>query len=231
MIPIGDDNVTIRFPLMTYALLAAIAVAWFFVQGAGFDHYVLVSSVCNLGLVPGEITGQAPIGEAVPISPGLACVVDNDPVNPWTPLTSMFLHGGWGHILGNCLFLWVFGNNVEDAMGRLRFLLFYLICGLAAAFAQVVVHPGSAVPMVGASGAISGVMGGYLVLFPHARVRCVWWLFIFITFVRLPAWLMLAIWFGSQFLIPKGAGIAAMAHVGGFVAGLILVKLFARRPR
>src|SRR5687768_6168014 len=112
MIPIGDDNQTIRAPLMTIALLVAIALAWFFVQGTGFNPHALASSVCNLGLVPGEITGRAPLGTAVPIGHGLACVVDNEPLNLWTPLTSMFLHGGWGHLLGNAVFLWVFGNNV-----------------------------------------------------------------------------------------------------------------------
>ncbi len=239
MIPIGDDNHTIRTPLMTMALLAAIALVWFFVQGAGFEPRVLASTVCNLGLVPGEITGRAALGTAVPIGHGLACVVDNDPQNLWTPLTSMFLHGGWGHLLGNAVFLWVFGNNVEDAMGRLRFLLFYLICGLAAAFAQVMINPGSPVPMVGASGAISGVLGGYLVLYPRVQVRLLIVLFIFIQIVRVPAFVVLLIWFAYQVVLglpqlmavdPEvSAGVAVFAHIGGFLAGLLLVRLFARK--
>jgi membrane associated rhomboid family serine protease len=239
MIPIGDDNRTIRTPLMTMALLAAIALVWFFVQGAGFEPRVLASTVCNLGLVPGEITGRAVLGTAVPIGHGLACVVDNDPQNLWTPLTSMFLHGGWGHLLGNAVFLWVFGNNVEDAMGRLRFVLFYLICGLAAAFAQVMINPGSPVPMVGASGAISGVLGGYLVLYPRVQVRLLIVLFIFIQIVRVPAFVVLLIWFAYQVVLglpqlmavdPEvSAGVAVFAHIGGFVAGLLLVRLFARK--
>ena len=239
MIPLGDDNRTIRTPLMTIALLAAIAAVWFLVQDAGFDHRVLASSVCNLGLVAGEITGRAAIGTSVPIADGLACVVDRDPMNFWTPLTSMFLHGGWGHILGNCLFLWVFGNNVEDSMGRFRFLLFYLICGLAAACAQVAVNPASPVPMVGASGAISGVLGGYLVLFPRAQVRLLLVLFIFIQIVRVPAFIVLLLWFAYQVLIslPElmavdpdvSSGVAVFAHIGGFLAGLVLVRLFVRK--
>ena len=202
---------------------------------AGADA-VLAASVCNLGLVPGELTGQAPVGLAVPIGPGLACVVDREPLNILTPLTSMFLHGSWGHLLGNCLFFWVFGNNVEDSMGRLRFLVFYVVCGLAAAAAQVMVNPASPVPMVGASGAISGIMGAYLVLYPRVRVNM---LFLFFL-VPLPAWLVLLWWFGVQVLtgLPQlnsldaegGSGVAVWAHVGGFIAGLVLVKLF-ENPR
>src|SRR5437868_13953440 len=155
---------------MTYIILAAMLLTWIFVQGAGFDQQALAASVCNLGMVPGELTHMAPIGEAVPLGRGMTCVVDNDRINILTPLISMFLHGGWGHILGNALFFWVFGNNIEDSMGKMRFLVFYVLCGLVAAAAQVIVAPTSAVPMVGASGAISGVMGAYLVLYPRVRV-------------------------------------------------------------
>ena len=236
MIPLSDDNPTLRTPLVTYLLLAAIGAAWVRLQGLGLDPTVLAASVCNLGLVPGELTGQAPVGLAVPIGPGLACVVDREPLNILTPLTSMFLHGSWGHLLGNCLFFWVFGNNVEDSMGRLRFLVFYVVCGLAAAAAQVMVNPASPVPMVGASGAISGIMGAYLVLYPRVRVNM---LFLFFL-VPLPAWLVLLWWFGVQVLtgLPQlnsldaegGSGVAVWAHVGGFIAGLVLVKLF-ENPR
>jgi membrane associated rhomboid family serine protease len=181
MIPIGDENPTLRTPIVTYLLLAALLAVWVLVQGAGFDEPRLAATVCNLGLVPGELTGAAPEGTAVPIGPGMACVVDREPINWLTPLFSMFLHGSWMHLLGNALFLWVFGNNVEDSMGRRRFLLFYLVCGLAAAATQVAVGPASPVPMVGASGAISGVLGGYLLLYPRIRIRV---LFIFIIFFR-----------------------------------------------
>lgn len=239
MIPLSDDNPTLRTPIVTYLLLGAIGATWVFVQGAGLDVLTLVSSVCNYGLVPGELTGLAPVGLSVPLGEGLACVVDQDPINRFTPLTSMFLHGSWSHILGNCLFFWVFGNNVEDSMGRLRFLVFYLVCGLAAAAAQVMVSPASPVPMVGASGAISGIMGAYLVLYPRVRVNM---LFIFVIIIRvipLPAWMVLLYWFGLQVLtgLPQlnptsaegGSGVAVWAHVGGFVAGLVLVKLFENR--
>jgi membrane associated rhomboid family serine protease len=239
MIPIGDENPTLRRPVVTYLLLAALLVVWLFVQGAGFDPRALAATVCNLGLVPGEITGAAPVGRAVPIGEGLACVVDREPINLLTPLTSMFLHGGWGHLLGNALFLWVFGNNVEDSMGRVRFLIFYVLCGLAAAAAQVLVSPSSPVPMVGASGAISGVLGGYLLLYPRVRIKVLVILFIFITIVRVPAFLVLLLWIGYQVVLglPQvmaassevSAGVAFWAHIGGFAAGALLVKLFARK--
>lgn len=235
MIPLSDDNPTLRTPLVTYLLLAAIGVVWVRVQGAGLNPLTLVSSVCNLGLVPGELTRLAPEGLAVPLGDGLACVVDREPINTFTPLTSMFLHGSWSHLLGNCLFFWVFGNNVEDSMGRLRFVVFYLVCGLAAAAAQVLVDPASPVPMVGASGAISGIMGAYLVLYPRVRVNMLFLFFI----IPLPAWLVLIWWFGVQVLagLPQlnslqaegGSGVAVWAHVGGFVAGLVLIKVFENR--
>src|SRR5262245_17391438 len=130
MIPISDDNPTTRTPVVTIALLAVLTYVWLFVQGGGLDPQVLAASVCNLVL--GELTHLAHLGESVPIGPSMMCIVDNEPVNKYTPFTSMFLHGGWMHIAGNALFLWVFGNNVEDAMSRIRFVFFYLICGLAA---------------------------------------------------------------------------------------------------
>src|SRR4051812_16384577 len=164
ILPISDENPTMRFPLVTVLLLVAMGAVWILVQGAGLDAHALAQSVCNLGMVPGELTHRARIGTAVPIGAGLACIVDNEPINIYTPITSMFLHGSWSHILGNGLFLWIFGNNVEDSMARFRFLIFSLLCGLAAAAAQVFMNPASPVPVVGASGAISGVLGAYLVL-------------------------------------------------------------------
>jgi membrane associated rhomboid family serine protease len=237
MIPLSDDNPTVRLPVMTILLLAAIATAWVVLQGAGFDVETLAMSVCNLGMVPAELTGAAPLGTSVPLTRTLLCVVDAEPLNWMSPLSSMFLHGSWAHLLGNGLFLWVFGNNVEDVMGRGRFLLFYLLCGLAAAAVHVWMQPGSAVPTVGASGAISGAMGAYLVLFPRVRVRM---LFIFVIFWRvfaMPAWVVLLWWFGLQVLLglpdlaalpDNGGGVAVWAHVGGFVAGALLVGVFER---
>jgi rhomboid family protein len=238
-IPISDDNPTLRRPVMTWALLAATTVVWVVVQGAGLDELRLAASVCNYGLVPGELTGQAQLGFELPIGRGIACVVDNEPINKLTPVTSMFLHGSWAHLLGNALFLWIFGNNIEDSMGSARFLVFYLLCGLAAAGAHVLIDPASPVPTVGASGAISGVLGAYLVLYPRARVNMLFWIVIFIRVIPLPAWVVLIWWFALQVLqgLPQlsplrpeiSGGVAVWAHVGGFVAGVILVKLFENR--
>jgi membrane associated rhomboid family serine protease len=209
---------------------------WVLVQGAGGDEGLLAASVCNLGMVPGELTGLAPLGSGVPIGRDLACVIDNQSINLLTPVLSMFLHGGWMHIIGNAMFLWVFGNNVEDVVGRRRFLAFYLICGLAAAAAHIAVDPRSPVPTVGASGAVSGVMGAYLVLFPKVRVRMLFIFVIILKVIPLPAWLVLLYWFGLQLLsgIPEllspnpemAGGVAFWAHVGGFVAGALLAKVF-----
>lgn len=239
MIPIGDENPTLRTPYMTYALLGLTIGSWLLVQGAGFNEEVLAASICNLGLVPGEVTGQAPVGLGVPLTERLACVVDREQVNVVTPITSMFLHGGWGHLLGNMLFFWVFGNNVEDSMGHMRFLVFYLVCGIIAAIAHVLVAPGSPVPTVGASGAVSGIMGAYLVLYPQVRVRMLFFFLIFFRVIDLRAWLVLIFWFLWQVLsgLPElmsmrpevSGGVAFWAHVGGFVAGVVLIKLFERR--
>lgn len=236
MIPISDDNPVLRTPVVTHALLIANLLAWLLIQHGGLDVVQLATSVCNLGLVPGELTGRAVLGTSVPIGPGMVCVVDAEHVNWLTPLTSMFLHGSWGHILGNCLFLWIFGNNVEDSMGRSRFLVFYLLCGLAAAAAHVASGPASPIPTVGASGAISGVLGAYLVLFPKVHVRILVPIIIFFTVIRVPAFVVLLLWFAFQVIAGLPAlnsvdadvsgGVAVWAHVGGFLAGVVLVRLF-----
>jgi membrane associated rhomboid family serine protease len=236
MIPISDENPTLKTPIMTWLILGAMFAVWFVVQGGGLpgNDVQLVTSICNLGMIPGELTHRVAVGFAVPIADGLACVIDRDPINKFTPLISMFLHGGWGHILGNALFFWVFGNNIEDSMGPVRFLVFYLVCGLIAAATHVLMGPTSPVPTVGASGAISGVLGAYLVLYPKVRVNM---LFIFIVFFKVfafPAWMVLIYWFGVQaasaYLSPMRAdvssGVAVWAHIGGFVAGMLLVKIF-----
>ena len=243
MFPFSDDNPTLRTPVVTYALLLTLLVVFVFVQGGGGfvgpdGAYKLIASVCNFGMVPGELTHRAPLGLHVPMAPGVDCVVDNDAINVWTPLTSMFLHGGWMHLLGNSLYLWVFGNNVEDSMGRGRFLAFYLICGLVAAATHVLLNTGSPVPTVGASGAISGILGGYLVLYPRVRVRTFFPPFFLF---HVPAWAYLIFWFGGQALTgiaslnpmrpDASSGVAVWAHIGGFVTGFVLIKLFEDRGR
>jgi membrane associated rhomboid family serine protease len=230
--PYRDENETVRSPVITLAFIAINAIVWFVVQGAGSTEQLL-ASVCNLGLIPGELTGGARPGAATPLGEGLACVVDPGRA-PEHIFTSMFLHGGWMHLLGNMWFLWLFGNNVEDSMGRGRFIAFYLLSGIGAAAAQILADPDSIVPMVGASGAISGVMGAYVVLYPRARVFTLVPLGFFITSFALPAWVMLGYWMllqvvGGLGAPTEGGGVAFWAHVGGFVAGVVLIKLFARR--
>ncbi len=233
MFPYHDENETQHTPYVTWALVALNVLVWLVVQGAGTTP-ALARSVCNLGLIPGELTGAVPPGTRFPMGEGLVCLTD--PGRQVSHLfTSMFLHGSWLHLLGNMWFLWLFGNNVEDSMGRARFVAFYLVCGLAAALLQVALDPAAAVPMVGASGAISGVMGAYLVLYPRVRVYALLPIGFFLTSITLPAWTMLLYWFAIQLLsgvtVLSGAtagGVAFWAHVGGFVAGAVLIKLFAR---
>jgi membrane associated rhomboid family serine protease len=233
MIPYHDENATVRPAYVTMFLIAACTLIWLLYQGAG-QEVALATSVCNSGLIPGELTQTLRAGMAFPMTDRLACVIDPGP-QYGNVLSSMFLHGGWMHLIGNMWFLWLFGNNVEDSMKRPRFVAFYLLCGLGAAAAQVLAEPSSAVPMVGASGAISGVMGAYLVLYPTARVFTLVPLGFFITTIALPAWVMLIYWmviqiFGglSQSVAEEGGGVAFWAHVGGFVAGIVLIKVFAK---
>ena len=232
MFPYHDENDTQRTPIVTMAIIAANVLAWLFVQGAGAE-FPLTASVCNLGLIPGELTLSVRPGTGFPMGDGVACLMDPGRQTPHV-LTSMFLHGSWMHLLGNMWFLWLFGNNVEDAMTRGHFVVFYLACGLAAALLQVVANPASMIPMVGASGAISGVMGAYLLLFPRVRVMTLVVLGFFITRTALPAWVMLGYWAFIQFasglttVNVEGGGVAFWAHVGGFAAGLVLAAAFRR---
>jgi membrane associated rhomboid family serine protease len=225
-LPLRSDVPRYRFPAATALLIALNVAAWLF----ELQHGVMLATL-DYGLIPSWLLHGLRDG---PISlPGYGRVMLHQEVPvPWTVLTAMFMHGGWLHVLGNMWFLWIFGDGVEQTTGAARFLAFYLLAGLAATAAQVLATPGSALPMVGASGAIAGVMGAYLLLYPRARVRCIWVLIILVNFVNIPAWALLGIWFVSQFFVPLESGVAWMAHVGGFVAGLLLVRLFARsRPR
>jgi membrane associated rhomboid family serine protease len=235
VIPYHDENETQRTAVVTLLVIAACVLTWVLVQGAGAVE-PLAASVCNFGLIPGELTLTLPPGARFPMGDGFVCLTDpgRQTINV---ITSMFLHGSWMHLIGNMWFLWLFGNNIEDAMTRPRFLAFYLLCGLAAALLQVIAQPNSEIPMVGASGAISGVMGAYLVLFPRVRVFTLLPLGFFVTSIALPAWAMLLYWAFLQFaggltsIGAEGGGVAFWAHVGGFLAGVVLVKLFARADR
>jgi membrane associated rhomboid family serine protease len=236
MIPYHDENATQRTPLVTIGLIVVTTATWLVVQGAG-SALPLAKSVCELGLIPGELTASLPPGTAFRMGRGIACLTDPGR-QVSTVFTSMFLHGSWMHLIGNMWFLWLFGNNIEDSMTRPRFLAFYLLSGIAAALTQVAASPMSEVPMVGASGAISGVMGAYLVLFPRVRVYTIIPLGFFIQSFALPAWMMLIYWMLLQFfggvtsiVAARSGGVAFWAHIGGFIAGLALIKIFERRDR
>ena len=214
-LPLKDDNPTSTFPLITLGLILA--------NGLVFYHQMSLDTVESQNFIFkwGAIPYQIHHGEVLREFPEIPL--------PLTIFSSMFLHGGFLHLFGNMLYLWIFGNNIEDTLGHLRFLLFYLVCGLVAGLAQVFSNPESTVPMIGASGAVAGVLGAYLLLFPGARILTLFFIFIFIKFVRLPALVVLGFWFFIQLLGVWGGSIsnvAFFAHVGGFIAGLVLVKIF-----
>lgn len=214
MFPIGDDNSTLRtVPLVTYGLLI-LNILFFLVELLGGDVFII-----QWAFIPARFLAN-PTG------------------NFLTLFTSMFMHAGWMHLLGNMLYLWIFGDNVEDFLGHSKFLSFYLLCGLAATFAQMAVNPGSAIPNLGASGAIAGVLGAYIVLFPHRRVRVL----IIRSVVLMPALIVIGVWIGLQLLSGIGSiaamagesgGVAYMAHIGGFAAGFVLTFFFrgSEKPR
>lgn len=222
MFPISDDNPQINIPYMTYALIALNILAWVLLQGYGVGPALNVS-VCQFGLVPADIFGHVNATQAMCPNPSLG----------WFGIFSgMFMHGSWMHILGNMWFLWVFGDNVEDAMGSIRFLIFYLLTGTIAAAAQIMTDPNSSIPMVGASGAIGGVMGAYIMLYPKVKVHMLVILVVIFTRFKVPAFAMLGYWIliqiigGFSAIGAEGGGVAFWAHIGGFVAGAVLVFLF-----
>jgi len=216
MIPLRDDNPTSTTPFVNYAVIAACVMVFFWQVSLGKQ---MEAAIYAYGLIPDVLLGHARLPPELALVPAWATV-----------FTSMFMHGGWMHLIGNMLYLWIFADNVEDRLGHGRFVAFYLLCGIAAALAQALPDPQSQVPMVGASGAISGVLGAYLLLYPRAHVLVLIPLGPLSQLVRLPAMLVLGLWFGMQLLselfAPPGAGVAFRAHIGGFVAGLLLLPVF-----
>ena len=231
MFPIGDDNseITIR-PYVNYLFIGVNILVFVLLQQIGSND----SFSYAFSLVPREVTTGVDLQGVIPVTNAAGQVL-GEIQHFQTPLpvyfnflSSMFMHGDIMHIFGNMLFLWIFGDNLENLLGHIRFAAFYIVCGFAAALAQVVMEPGSAIPMLGASGAISGVLGGYLILFPQRQVRAL--IFNFLTTV--PAFVALGLWIGYQilsgYLAPAGqGGVAYAAHIGGFIAGVVLIKLFA----
>ncbi len=212
MIPLRDSQPSYSPPVITFLIIAANAAA--FLYELSLDRFSLNYFLAAHGVVPARL-------EAASL------------------LTSMFLHGGWLHFLGNMWFLWIYGDNVEDILGRAKFLAFYLLCGVAAGLAHVAANPDSRVPAIGASGAIAGVMGAYLIKFPHSRILTLVPVFFFLTTIEVPAVLILGYWFLIQFFSGVGSigyshlsqgGVAWFAHVGGFLAGMLLINLMRPRP-
>lgn len=227
MLPISDDNPALATPVVSWTLIGLCVAVFLYQLSIGLGSLEGAAFVLSYGMVPYRLF------ENPDWPPGL---IAPDPA--LTVLTSMFLHGGFMHLIGNMLFLWIFGDNVESAMGRLRFIVFYLLCGVAAAMAQGFADMDAQIPMVGASGAISGVLGAYLLLYPTANVRVLLFLGFFVTTFRVPAVIVLGLWFLFQILsaqtlqeMGQQGGVAFMAHIGGFVAGMILVWIFVRRTR
>lgn len=232
MIPLRDANPTSRRAWVTLMLIAAnvaVFLLWEPVGGSAREQSIFF--VCH-GAIPDEMTDLQPIPEVDALCGGKSVLV--------SILTSMFIHGGILHIAGNMLFLWVFGNNIEDSMGRVKFALFYLLAGLIAVYSQALIDPGSTAPTIGASGAVAGVLGAYALLHPRARILTLIFIIFFVTLVEIPALILLAVWFVLQFIPALGQvavesggdqGIAYFAHVGGFLFGLAAIKLFATRRR
>ncbi len=221
MIPLHDDNPTEIAPVFTvlFIVLCVLVFMW----QASLGDQGGQAAVYSLGVIPAVLLDKVQLPpELVLIPPEL------------TILTSMFMHGSFMHLAGNMLYLWIFGNNVEDAMGHLRFIIFYLLCGVAAVFGQVLQNPASEIPMIGASGAISGVLGAYLLLYPHARIMVFVPIGVYAQTMRLPAIMVLGFWFVMQIVSSMGAdpnsgGVAWFAHIGGFIAGMVLIPFFKRK--
>jgi len=220
-IPLHDDNPTVLRPVVTVTVIVVCVVVFLWQQGLSPHGELAITFV--YGMVPGLLFGGADL------PPGLQGIPP-----ALTLVTSMFLHGGWMHLIGNMLYLWVFGNNVEDSMGHGRFVVFYALTGAIAALGHALTMPDSVVPMIGASGAVSGILGAYLMLYPKARILVVFWFFVFFKTWRIPASWVLGTWIGFQILnyalAPQAeAGVAFMAHIAGFIAGMALIPLFKKR--
>jgi membrane associated rhomboid family serine protease len=221
VIPLRDDNPSSTPQVVTivFIVMCVLVFLWQLSFGPQGGQRIVYA----LGVVPASLLGQGQLPPELSL------------VSPWmTVFTSMFMHGGWMHLIGNMLYLWIFGDNVEDSMGHGRFAVFYLLCGIAAVLAQALPDPSSTIPMIGASGAISGVLGAYLLLYPHARVLVAIPLGFFLHTMRIPAGLVLVLWFGLQLFSsamaqPGQGGVAFRAHIGGFVAGMILIPIFKQR--
>ena len=209
--PISDDNHSTTRPYVCYCLIALCSFIFLWQSTLPINLYN--EAINNFGVIPVAVLGEK-----------------ESYINPYlTIFTSMFMHGSWMHLISNMVFLWIFGDNIEDSMGHKKFIVFYFLSGICAALLQAIIDPSSDIPMIGASGAIAGVLGAYLVLHPKANVNVLFWLFIFITVIKVPAFIVLSIWIISQFFsasVGSEGGVAYFAHIGGFIAGAFLISFF-----
>jgi membrane associated rhomboid family serine protease len=247
MIPLKDNIPTDRTPFVTIAFIAINIVVYFVLQKGGIFSGPADSGVVHYGAIPYELThlgehcDMTAVGEIVcEGQPGVSGSASGQPTTLLTVFSAMFMHGSILHLAGNMLFLWIFGNNVEDAMGHVKFVVFYVVGGIAALALQTAISPDSVVPTIGASGAIAAVLGGYILLYPRARVVTVIFIVFFFTILELPAMLVLGLWFVQQVAFGYfdvanptggGGGVAYFAHIGGFVFGLAAIRLFASRAK
>lgn len=216
-LPLFDDNATRTTPIITWIILAICICVFFWQQS--LPHPQSYYALLEYGVIPNRLLVQ---GELFTIT-GISAII-----------TSMFLHGGWMHLIFNMLYLWVFADNIEDAMGRVKFILFYLLCGFCAALSQALIDPSSTIPMIGASGGLAGILGAYMMIHPRAAIRVLMVILIFIRFISLPAWLVLGVWIAGQFVSASGSadgagGVAYFAHIGGFIAGAVLAPFFIHK--
>lgn len=228
--PIYDHNPVDRVPVVTYVIIGLNVAVWLFAQGAGIVPALYDRTLCHFALVSGDLLGLIPFGSWTSLESGAVCVFDGKP-NFFTLITHMFMHGGWLHIIGNMWYLWIFGDNIENALGRIRFVIFYLLCGIVAAGAQMATDFDSVRPMIGASGAVCGVLGAYILLHPRSRIKVL--LFFFIV-IEIPAVIVLGLYFAIQVyfgLFSTDLGVAYWAHIGGFVVGLALVNLMKKKEQ
>ncbi len=236
LFPIRDENPSREKPIVNYVIIGINILVYLY--EVSLDPTRLHMFFMKYGIIPIEYGIKLGIVHSVPPQYIYTLNLVRSAV-PWNLLTAMFLHGGFMHILGNMWFLWIFGDNVEDAMGHFRYLIFYILSGLIASFTHILFHPGSAVPMIGASGAISGVLGAYFLLYPGARIISLAFLGFVITTIALPAYLYLGVWIFIQIIFGFGSigahgaasGVAWFAHIGGFFGGMLIMPLFARRRR
>ena len=219
--PFADENPTNKKPIISWLII--FACSFIFLKQTSDPMYITEQTFLSFGMIPAILFGHSELSGPLKIIPPFLSI-----------FTSMFLHGGWMHIIGNMTYLYIFGDNIEERLGRLKFIIFYLITGIVAAFSQAIIDPTSTIPMIGASGAIAGVLGGYLVLFPRAKIKVFFWFIIFVKIIKIRAYIVLGGWIIIQFISFNGSdlnsgGVAYAAHIGGFISGVLLINIMKNK--